>query len=161
MNKKTSHNKLSLIFCDILIVYNIIKITKIVCTLWLAEMLVCTRVCKHSYDVKMFCFLGANHASRNLKKYLSWKFNKFTFPSPLKLGKSLQTCCVNFFHLSRHFKWENLYFGIIFFAKQELLTCTRFRMPDFMYKTSRLVRISLLISAITKSFAFFGGKVYL
>ena len=28
-----------------------------------------------------------------------------------------------------------------------------------MYKTSRLVRISLLISAMTKSFAFFLGKV--
>ena len=35
------------------------------------------------------------------------------------------------------------------------------REQDFVYQTSRLVRISLLISAITKSFAFFLGKVNL
>ena len=35
------------------------------------------------------------------------------------------------------------------------------REQDFVYQTSRLVRISLLISAITKSFAFFLAKVNL
>ena len=35
------------------------------------------------------------------------------------------------------------------------------RVEDVVYKTLRLIRISLLISAITKSFAFFLGKVIL
>ena len=54
------------------------KITTIVCVLWLAEMCVCMRVCKHGCGVKMFCTSRANHASTNLKKFLSWKLNKFT-----------------------------------------------------------------------------------
>ena len=32
---------------------------------------VCMRVCKHSCDVKVFCFLHANHANTNLKRVLS------------------------------------------------------------------------------------------
>ena len=43
----------------------------IVCTLWLAKRRVCMRVCKHGYDVKMFCFSRANQANMNLKKFLS------------------------------------------------------------------------------------------
>ena len=79
------------------------KITKIVCVLWLAKRRVCMRVCKHGCDVKMFCFSRANHASTNLKKVLSWKPRQVyfihPFPRRLKLGKSLETCCVNFFSL--------------------------------------------------------------
>ena len=48
---------------------------------------------------------------------ISWKLDKFTlftsvypFSCPLKLGKSLQTCCVNFFLLSWHFKREKSVF---------------------------------------------------
>ena len=52
--------------------YNVIyTITMIVCTLWLAKRRVCMRVCKHGYDVKMFCFSRANQANMNLKKFLS------------------------------------------------------------------------------------------
>ena len=36
------------------------------------------RVCKHGCGVKMFCFLRANHASTNLKKFSSSKLDKFT-----------------------------------------------------------------------------------
>ena len=36
------------------------------------------RVCKHGSGVKVFCFLRANHASTNLKKFLSSKLDKFT-----------------------------------------------------------------------------------
>ena len=36
------------------------------------------RVCKHGFDVKMFCFSRANHASTNLKTFSSSKLDKFT-----------------------------------------------------------------------------------
>ena len=45
----------------------------------------------------------------------------------------------------------------MFIAKQELIT----RTLSFVYKTSRLVRISLLISNLNKEFFFFLGKVIL
>ena len=45
----------------------------------------------------------------------------------------------------------------IFTAKQELIT----RSLSFVYKTSRLARISLLISNLNKEFFFFLGKVIL
>ena len=54
------------------------KITKIVCTLWLAKRSICIRVCKHGCGIKMFCFLRANHASTNLKKFSRSKLHKFT-----------------------------------------------------------------------------------
>ena len=54
------------------------KITKIERALWLAEKSVCMRVFKHGCDVKMFCFSRANHASTNLKTFLSSKLDKFT-----------------------------------------------------------------------------------
>ena len=82
------------------------KITKIVRVLWLAKRRVCMRASKHGCDVKMFCFTSANHASANLKTFLSWKLDKFTncpFPFRLKLVKSLQKCCVNFFLLKLTF----------------------------------------------------------
>ena len=86
---------------------DIYKITKIVRALWLAERRVCMRVCKHGCGVKMFCFSRANHASTNLKKVLSWKTRQvyfiYPFPRRLKLEKSLETCCVNFFSLELTF----------------------------------------------------------
>ena len=83
------------------------KITKIVRALWLAERRVCMRVCKHGSSVKMFCFSRANHASTNLKKFSRSKLDTFTlfthFFRLLKLGKSSETCCVNFFSLKLTF----------------------------------------------------------
>ena len=82
------------------------KITKTVRELWLAEWSVCMRVCKHGCDIKMFCFLRANRTSMNLKSF--WVENStslliYPFPHWLKLRKSLQTCCVNFFSLKLTF----------------------------------------------------------
>ena len=58
----------------------------------------------------MFCFSRANHASTNLKNVLSWKTQQvyfiYPFPRRLKLEKSLETCCVNFFSLELTFKRE-------------------------------------------------------
>ena len=63
--------------------------------LWLAERCVCTRVCKHSCDVKMFLSVRGNTASANLKMVLSWKLEKFTIFTSilrlLKLGKQHPT----------------------------------------------------------------------
>ena len=65
------------------------------------------RVCKHGFDVKMFCFSCANHASTNLKKFSSSKLDEFYSVYPflrrLELGKSLQRRCVNFFSLKLTF----------------------------------------------------------
>ena len=50
----------------------------------------------------------ANHASTNLKKVLSRKTRQVyfihPFPRRLKLGKSLETCCVNLFVLKNYLK---------------------------------------------------------
>ena len=85
----------------------IIKITKTVRTIWLAERRVCTRVCKQGCDIKMFCFSCANHASTKLRKVLSWKTRQvyfiYPFPRRLKLEKSLETFCVYFFSLGLSF----------------------------------------------------------
>ena len=130
----------------------IYKIIKIVLPLWLAERRVCMRVCKHGCDIKMFCFSRANHASTNLKKALSWKPRQFYFIH------FIQKHAVSiFFRLSWHFKREKtrILEGICF-AKQGLITRT-----SFVYKTSRLVRICLLISALNKRvLPFFSGKLF-
>ena len=59
----------------------------------------------------MFCFSGANHASTNLKKFLSWKLDKFTLFTHSLVGWNLQTYCVNsFFRLSWHLSKKNSFF---------------------------------------------------
>ena len=129
------------------------KITKIVRALYFAERRVCMRVCKHGCDIKMFYFSRANHASTNLKKVLSWKLRQVyfihPFPRRLKLGESLETCYVHFFFFAwadilseNHKDWLRL---------QASCTC----------KTSRLVRVFLLISALNKKvLLFFSGKLF-
>ena len=81
----------------------------------------------------------------------------YPFPRRMKLGISLQTCCANFFRLSRHFTREKPFLESIFIAKQrkELIA----RALSFVYKTSRLVRISLLITNLKMGFFFFLWKV--
>ena len=71
----------------------------------------------------------------------------------MKLGKSLQTCLPIFFRLSWHFKREKP-----FFWKASLLQNKNWLI---VYKTSRLVRISLLISNVNKEFFFFLEKAIL
>ena len=89
------------------------KITKIVCVLWLVERSVCMRVCKHGCGVKMFCFLRANHAGRNLTKFSSSKLDKFTLFTHSFVGWNLEIVTKKvsgFFRLSWHFKREKSVF---------------------------------------------------
>ena len=75
----------------------------------------------------------------------------------LKLEKSLETYCVNFFLLELTFQARKTRISeSIFFAKQRLITRS-----SFVNKTSRLVRICLLINALNKRvFLFFSGKLF-
>ena len=66
------------------------KITKIVRVLWLAERSVCMRVCKHGFDVKMFCFSRTNHANTNLKTFSSSKLDKITLFTHSFVGWNLE-----------------------------------------------------------------------
>ena len=138
------------------------KITKIVRALWLAERRVCMRVCKHGCDIKMFCFSPANHASMNLKKVLSWKpqqvYFVHPFPRGLKLAKSLETRCVNFFRLRWHFKQEKKpYFGKHLFCKTRTDYAYKLRVQDFATGKN----LSFNQCSKQESFAFFLGKVIL
>ena len=131
----------------------IYKATKIVRALWLAERRVCMRVCKHGCDFKMFFFSCANRASTNLKKFSSSKLDKFTLFTHSFVGWNLENCYkqgVSFF-FRWHLKREKSVFWKASFGK------TR---TDYVCKIS-CTRLSLLISALTKSFAFFLGKVIL
>ena len=87
---------------------DIYKIIKIVRALWLAEMSVCMRVCKHGCGVNMFCFSRANHASTNLKKFSSSKLHKFTIFTHSFVGWNLENRFKEgesiFLRLSWHFK---------------------------------------------------------
>ena len=82
----------------------------------------------------------------------------FPFPCQPKLGKSLQTRSVNFFRaLKLTFCARKIcILESIFFAKQELVTRARLHILDFTTGKN-----SLLISAVTKGFAFFLRKVNL
>ena len=99
----------------------IYKISKIVHTLWLAKRSVCVRVCKHSCDVKMFCFSRANHASTNLKKFLSSKLDEFTLFTHSFVGWNMENRDKEgesiFLRLSWHFKRENSVFCKASFCK--------------------------------------------
>ena len=56
------------------------------------------RVCKHGFDVEMFCFSRANHASTNLKKFSSYYL---PIPSSAETWKIVtKKVCQFFFRLS-------------------------------------------------------------
>ena len=99
----------------------IYKITKIVRALWLAERSVCMGVCKHGCDVKMFCFSRVNHASTNLKKFLSSKLDKFALFTHSFVGWNLEYLYKQavsiLFRLSWHFKREKSLFWKASFCK--------------------------------------------
>ena len=107
------------------------KITKIVRALWLAERSVCMRVCEHGCDVKMFCLSCANHASTNLKKFLSSKLDKFTLFTHSFVGWNVNNRYKErvsiFLRLSWHFKRENSVFCKASFCKTRI---------DYACKTS-------------------------
>ena len=136
----------------------IYKITKIVRMLWLVDWSVCMKECKHDCDVKMFCFWLSNHTSTNLKKFLSSKLDKFTLFADSFVGLNLWHSASIFFRLIWHFKREKSVFWKASFGKKRTDYACK---TSLLCKTLWLVRISLLISAITKSFALFLGKVIL
>ena len=120
---------------------------------------VCIRVCKHVVMSRCFCFLHVNHTSMNLKKFLSWKHDKFTLFTHSLLSWNLENlykpAASTFFRLSWHFKREkSVFWKASFFQNKNWL-----HEQDFIYRTLGLVRISPLIRAITKSFAVFSGKL--
>ena len=136
------------------------KITKIERTLWLAERSVCKRECKHGCGVKMFCFLRANHASTNLKKFSSSKLDKFSLFTHSFVGWNLENLYKEsvsiFFRLSWHFKRENPYFGKHLLAKQERVTRAKLRGQDLA--TGKNFSFN---QCHTNSFAFILGKFIL
>ena len=89
------------------------NITKIALAFWLAERHDCTRVCKHSCDLKIRCCEG--------RVYLF-----YPFPWLFRLGKYLQTCWTKvFFLVSWHSKRvKPIWFEIVFQLKQTWLLCT-------------------------------------
>ena len=108
------------------------QITKIVRALWLAERTVCMRVCKHGSSVKsvkMLCLSRANHASTNLKTFLSSKLDKFTFSSVETWKIVTKKVCQFFFRLSWHFKREKPVFWRHLFCKTK---------TDYAYKKLRV-----------------------
>ena len=123
--------------------------------LWLAERSVCMRVCKHGCDVKMFCFSRANHASTNLKTFLSSKLDKFAIFTYSFVSWNLEHLYKQAVSILFSLKLKIRILESILLQNKNWL-----RVQVFVYTTLRLVRISLLISAITKSFAFFSGKLF-
>ena len=102
----------------------------------------------------MFCFSRANHASANLKNFSSSKLDKFSLFTHSFVGWNLENRYNEgvsiFFRLSWHFKRQKSVFWKASFCK------TR---TDYAYKTLRLVRISLLITAIQRVLRLFSGKL--
>ena len=74
----------------------------------------------------------------------------FIYPFPRRLKIFTNVMC-QLFRLSWHFKREKSVFWKAFFLQNKNWLCVQ----DYVYRTSRLVRISLLISAITKNFVVF------
>ena len=88
-------------------------------------------------DVKLFCFSRANHASRNLKRFLSWKLDKFALFTHLLVGYNLENLykhavSIFFFCLSWHFtcKREKSVFSKASFLKNKNWLLEQ----DFVYK---------------------------
>ena len=84
-------------------------------------------------DNKMSRF---SHESTNLKKVLSRKTRQvyfiYPFPHRLKLGKSLETCSVNFFCATADILSEkNSYFGKHLLCKTRTDYAYKFRVQDF------------------------------
>ena len=109
---------------------------------------------------RCFAFSRTNHASTNLQKFSSSKLDKFTLFSHSFVSWNLENRYKEgvsiFFHLSWHFKQEkSVFWKAIFLQNKNWL-----RVQDFVYKTLRLVRISLLIRTVTKSLRFFSGELF-
>ena len=80
----------------------------------------------------------------------------YPFLHQVKLGKLLQRCVI-FFSLKVTFQARKI---CIFLESIFLQNKNWLRMQDFVYKTWRLVRISVLIRTVTKSLRFFSGGLF-
>ena len=107
--------------------------------------------------VKMICSSCADHTSTNFKKFLSWKLDKVTLFTHSLVGWDLENLNNFFFAKADILSEKDPFLESIFIEKQELIT----RTLSLVYKTSWVVRISLLISNLNKEFFFFIGKVIL
>ena len=101
-------------------------------------------------------------AQINLKKVLSWKTRQiyfiYPFPRRLKLEKSLETSCVNFF-----FAWAGIlsekspYFGRHLFCKTKTNYMYKLRVQDFATGNN----LSFNWSAVNERvLLFFSGKLF-
>ena len=107
-----------------------------------------------------FAFRALITQARNLKMFPSSKPDKFTLFAHSFVGWNLENRYKEgvsiFFSLKLTFEAGKVrILESIFLQNKNWL-----RVQDFVDKTLRLVRISLLISTITKSFAFFLGKLF-
>ena len=132
------------------------KITKIVRAPWLAERSVCMRVCKHGCDVRCFAFRALITQAGIWKSFSDENSTSLLYlpnPSSAETWLNLYNQAVStFFLLTWHFKRETSVSWKPSFCKSR---------TDSKCKTLQLVRISLLIIAITKSFAFLLRNVIL
>ena len=92
---------------------------------------VCMRVCKHGCGVKMFCFSRPDHASTNLKKFLSRKLDTFTVlylptPSSAETWKTFGNMLCQFF-----FSFEPTFFGKHLYFKTRTDYAYKLRVQDF------------------------------
>ena len=112
---------------------------------------------------KCFAFRALNLQARIWKGF--WVENStsflYLFPRRLKLGKSLQTCSVNFFRLSWQFKRQKSVFWKAYFCKIRAdFAYLCLIMTNLRVQHLRLVRISLLIRALKKQFCFSSRENY-
>ena len=117
------------------------------------------RVCKHGCDVRCFAFRPLITQARIWKSFSDQNSTSSLYlpiPSSAETWKIFTNkLCHLFFRLSWHFKRKkNRILESIFLQNKKWL-----HVQDFVYRTLRLVRISLLIIAIRKSCAFFLRKV--
>ena len=99
----------------------------------------------------MFCFSRANHASTNLKQLSSSKLDKFTLFTHSFVGWILE---------NRYKEGVSIFFRIRISENIFLQNKNWLRVQDFVDKTLRLVRISLLISAIQRVLRFSSGNLF-
>ena len=109
---------------------------------------------------RCFTFRALITQAKNLKKFLSSKLDKFTLFTHSFVGWNLELLYKQavsiLFSLKLTFKARKIRILVSIFLQNK----NWLRVEAFVYTTLRLVRISLLIGAITKSFAFFSGKLF-
>ena len=109
---------------------------------------------------RCFAFRALITQARIWKKISSSKLDKFTLFTHSFVGWNLENRYKEgvsiFFRLSWHFKREKSVFWKAFFLQNK----NWLRVQDFVDKTLRLVRISLLISAIQRVLRFFSGNLF-